>query len=327
MYGRGRGGVVGSGRALDPLREGVLRIGISGGTNLERLGGQLAQAESEGFGGVWFAGATGADVLTTIAVAGHASSAERIELGTSIVQTYPCHPVLMAERVKATRAAVGPDRFTLGLGVSHQMLIESYGLSYERPAKHMREYLQVLRPLLRGEPVDHAGEFYRVQARPSGSSAEDVPVLVAALAPAMLRVAGELADGTITGMANRRALETRIAPRLGRASDAAGRPKPRIVAGLLVGVCDDEAEGREAAARQFGFYGELPNYQRILSAGGISGPGEAAVIGDEDSVARQLEGFVEAGASDIWTVSVPVGADRRASLARTRALLRELASA
>ena len=304
-----------------------MRIGISGGTNLERLGGQLEQAESEGFSGVWFAGATGADVLTTIAVAGRVSSAENIELGTSVVQTYPCHPALMAERVKATSAAVGAGRFTLGLGVSHRMVIESYGLSYERPAAHMREYLQVLRPLLRGEPVDHSGEFYNVRTQTRAASEADVPVLVAALAPAMLRVAGELADGTITWMANRSALETQIAPRLRRAADAAGRPAPRVVAGLLVGVCDDEAEGREAAARQFGFYGQLPNYQRILAAGGISGPAEAAVIGDEESVARQLAGFVEAGASDIWTVSVPVGDDRRASLARTRTLLRELASA
>ena len=304
-----------------------MRIGISGGTNLDRLGGQIGRAEDEGFAGVWFAGATGADVLTTIAVAGRISPAERIELGTSVVQTYPCHPALMAERAKAVAAAVGPGRFTLGLGVSHRMVIEGYGLSYERPAAHMREYLQVLRPLLRGEGVEHAGDFYRVRARAGGTPPAEVPVLVAALAPAMLKAAGELADGTITWMANRTALETRIAPLLRRAASEAGRPEPRIVAGLLVGVCDDEAEGRAAAASQFGFYGDLPNYQRILAAGGISGPGEAAAIGDERSVARQLEGFVEAGATDIWTVSVPVGSDRRASLARTRALLRELASA
>ena len=304
-----------------------MRIGISGGSNYERLPGQIAQAEDEGFTSIWFAGAIGADPLTVISVAGHASSAAQIELGTSIVQTYPCHPALMAQRTFATAAALGPGRFTLGLGVSHQMVIENYGLSYERPAAHMREYLQILGPLLRGESVEHAGEFYRFQAAAGSAPETPVPILVAALGPVMLRVTGELADGTITWMTNRRALETHVVPRIQKSAAGAGRPDPRVVVGLLVGVCDDEAAGREAAGKQFAHYGRLPNYQRILEIGGIAGPAEAAVVGDEDSVARELEGFYEAGATDVWVVTVPTGDDRRASIARTRALLRELASA
>jgi alkanesulfonate monooxygenase SsuD/methylene tetrahydromethanopterin reductase-like flavin-dependent oxidoreductase (luciferase family) len=149
-------------------------------------------------------------------------------------------------------------------------------------------------------------------------------VLVAALAPVMLRAAGALAEGTITWMANARAIESHVSPLLRKAASDAGRPEPRVVVGLPVAVCDDVAEGRADAAKQFAGYGMLPNYQRILEHGAVDGPGDAAIVGDEASVTAQLQGLLDAGATDLWTAIFPVGGDRRASRARTRELLRSL---
>lgn len=301
-----------------------MRIGLSGGANLERLPRQLADAEADGFSSMWFAGAIGADAMTVVAVAGHASEASRLELGTSIVPTYTRHPVAMAQQSAAVATAVGAGRFTLGLGVSHRPAIESLGLDYSRPAVHLREYLSVLRPLLAGEAVRFEGEWYRVETAPRAAPPGPVPVLVAALGPAMLRVAGELADGTVTWMTNERAVDEHVAPAIRGAAEAAARPAPRVVVGLPVAVCDAE-EGREAAAEQFGGYGRLPNYRRILDAGGAGGPADVAVVGDEQQVADRLAAFEAAGATDIWAAIFPVGDDRRASRDRTRAVLRELA--
>jgi alkanesulfonate monooxygenase SsuD/methylene tetrahydromethanopterin reductase-like flavin-dependent oxidoreductase (luciferase family) len=154
-----------------------------------------------------------------------------------------------------------------------------------------------------------------------------VPVLVAALAPVMLRATGALAEGTITWMANARAIESHVSPILRKAAADAGRGEPRIVVGLPVAVCDDEAEGRAEGAKQFAGYGMLPNYQRILEHGGADGPGDAVIVGDEASVRAQLQGLIDAGGTDVWAAIFPVGGDRRASRARTRALLRELVTA
>ena len=127
-------------------------------------------------------------------------------------------------------------------------------------------------------------------------------------------------------MANAQAVADHVAPRITAAANAAGRPAPRIVAGLPVAVHDDVAEARDTAAREFVVYGTLPNYQRILAHGGISSPGDAAIVGDEASVAEQITALFEAGATDFWAAPMPVGENRSASRARTRALLEELAA-
>ena len=151
--------------------------------------------------------------------------------------------------------------------------------------------------------------------------------MLSALAPRLLRVAGSLTDGTILWMANARSIETHVAPRISAAATAAGRPAPRIVAGLPVAVHDDVAEARETAATMFANYGVLPNYRRILDLGGAPGPGDAAVVGDETSVAAQIQALFDAGATDVWAAPFPVGDDRSTSRHRTRALLKELAAA
>jgi alkanesulfonate monooxygenase SsuD/methylene tetrahydromethanopterin reductase-like flavin-dependent oxidoreductase (luciferase family) len=235
-----------------------------------------------------------------MALAGRAT--ESIELGTAVLVTYLAHPTLQASRIRSVAAAVGRP-VILGVGPSHQMVIEGVGLSYEGVGRHTEAYVKALADQLKGE----------------------IPVLLAALGPRLLRVAGEWAQGTILWMANARAVDSHVAPRISGAASRAGRPSPRIVAGLPVAVHDDVEEARAAAAEQFAIYGTLPNYQRILAHGGISSPAEAAIVGDEESVTRQVEALLAAGATDVWAAPYPVGADRAASRARTRALLSELA--
>ncbi|HEX7162565.1 MAG TPA: TIGR03564 family F420-dependent LLM class oxidoreductase [Trebonia sp.] len=305
-----------------------MRIGLTGGgATADRIVSQASRAEADGFASMWYPSAAGGgDPLPVMTLAGRATSA--IELGTAVLQTYPCHPVLAANRANAAAFAIGaPGRLTLGVGPSHQGPIESrLGLSYDTPGQHTDEYVQILAGLLLGEQVSFAGRQFRIDAGPLPLFAgAEIPVLVGALGSRMLRVAGAYTAGTILWMANATAIEAHVAPKIRKAAADAGRPAPRIVAGLPVAVHDDVAEARSAAARLYQAYGELPNYQRILSRGGIAGPAEAVIVGDEDRVAAQVRALFEAGATDVWAAPFPVGDDAAASRSRTRALLASLA--
>jgi len=301
-----------------------VRIGLTGGAaSVDKLVQQAERAEADGFSALWFPSAVLGDPLVPMAIAARATS--RVELGTAVLQTYTCHPVLMAGRAAAVAAAIGaPGRFTLGVGPSHHPVIDGmFGLSYATPGRHTEEYVQILTALLRGEQVHFSGDEFRVNAAPAGAA--DVPVLVSALGPRLLRVAGQYAAGTILWMANAKAVQDHVAPRITQAWADAGRAgAPRIVAGLPVAVHDDVAEARSTAAQQFALYGQLPNYQRILEHGGVSGPADAAIVGDEASVTAQIEALFAAGATDVWAAPFPVGDDRSASRTRTRDLLKQL---
>jgi F420-dependent oxidoreductase-like protein len=305
-----------------------MRIGLPGfGTTADQIVKQAERAEAEGFKALWYPSAVLGDPLTAIGLASRATTT--IEFGTSVLVTYVCHPALMANRAAAVVAAVGaPGRFTLGVGPSHQPVIEGmFGMSYATPGRHTEEYTQILTRLLRGEQVSFAGDEFRVNTGPPALvDGAEVPVLLSALGPRLLRVAGQHAAGTITWMANAKAISEHVVPRIQKAASGAGRPEPRIVVGLPVAVHDDVAEARSAAAEQFVIYGQLPNYQRILERGGVSSPADAAIAGDEAAVTGQIEALFDAGATDIWAAPFPVGDDRSASRARTRALLKELAS-
>ena len=304
-----------------------MRIGISGGAaTTDAMIDQAVRAEADGFTSLWYASAIGGDPLVAMALAGRATTS--IELGTSVLQSYTSHPVLMAARAASVVAAMGRPGFTLGVGPSHQPNIEGgYGLSYAHPGRHTEEYVQVLSALLGGGPVDFDGDEFQVHTTgPGAGAAAEVPVLVSALAPRLLRVAGAAADGTILWMATAAAIEGHVAPRIRAAASAAGRPEPRIVAGLPVAVHDDVAEGRTAATQMFANYGVLPNYRRLLDVGGADGPGDAAIVGDEATVTAAIQALFDAGATDVWAAMFPVGPDRSASRARTRTLLRELAA-
>ena len=306
-----------------------MRIGVFIGAStsdlmgLDELINRIKQAEADGFDSFWapHISARGYDALTVLALAGAQTS--RIELGVGVVPTYPRHPVALAQQALTTAAASG-GRFVLGIGPSHRPGIEgAFGMSYDRPALHTREYLSVLRPLMEEGRVRFSGEFYNVNAELDVPNRPHCPVLISALAPRMLRLAGERADGTITWMAGPRTIREHITPGIGRSAEARGRATPRVCVGLPTAVCDDEAAGRRQAAADFERYGQLVNYRRVLDIEGVEGPSEVAVVGDEESLRRQLEEFAAGGATDFIANIFAVGDDGESG-ARTYAALRDL---
>jgi len=305
-----------------------VRIGLTGGaTSVDKIVRQAEQAEADGFSSLWYASVVAGDPLVAMAIAGRQTAT--IELGTAVLQTYPCHPLFQANRVASVVDAIGRPGFTLGIGPSHEPLVRGvYGLSYDHPGRSTEEYVRILTAVLRGEDVDLDGEDWTAHsAGRAVTEGHPVPVLVSALGPRLLRVAGEVADGTILWMAPARAIGTHIAPKVHAAATAAGRPSPRIVAGLPVAVHDDEGEARSAAAATSTVYAAMENYQRILELGGAASPADAAIVGNEASVRRQLQALLDAGATDVWAGVFPVGEDRdgrAASVRRTTELLKEL---
>jgi F420-dependent oxidoreductase-like protein len=243
-----------------------------------------------------------------------------------VVPTYPRHPFLLAGQALTTSAALGGNRLHLGIGLSHQVVIEGMlGLKFERPAVHMREYLSALRPALAGEPVDVQGETLRAATLMGPIKVDDagsVPVLVAALGPALLRVAGELADGTLTWMAAPKVIGDRMAPAITAAAEAAGRPRPRIVVGLPVAVTDDVDAALERAAVAYAIYDTLPSYKRLLDEAGLDGPAGVVIAGDDAEVSKRILALADVGATEF--IASPFGS--RAVRQETLRVLGSLAS-
>ncbi len=285
---------------------------------------EAARAEAEGFPAAWSVHFTrGVDALSVMSVAGTQTSS--IELGVGIVPTYPRHPLALAQQAATTQAFCG-GRLTLGVGVSHRPVIEGmHGIPYTAPATHMREYLSVLIPLLHGGAVSYRGEFYQVEGGFTVPGTSPVSVVVGALSPKMVQVAGELADGVVTWLAGLQTLEGHIVPGLHNAVAATGRPKPRVVAAVQVAVCDDADVGRRTAEDVFARYGGLANYQRLLEREGVASPGALAVVGTESEVEKQFRRYADVGATELWPTVFAVGEDPDASVQRTSALLAELA--
>jgi len=285
-----------------------VKIGITvgdvrGTATVAEITGQIRAAADAGLATAWSAQAFGWDALTTLAVAG--TQVRGIELGTAVVPVPQRHPLALASHALTVSAAVG-DRFTLGVGAGIGMMVQGmFGLPVDRPARRMREYLSVLRPLLRGENVDHHGETLTAVGAVTAPGAQAPPVLLAALGPAMLRVAGELADGTITWWAGPRTLADHVVPSIGKAAAAAGRPAPRVVAGVLVCVTPDEAGARGRIGEQFALAGQVPEYRAVLEREGVAGPADAAVVGDRDALSRQLGRLADAGVTDV--IASPFG--------------------
>lgn len=275
-----------------------MRIGLgTGGRTIAEAVEATKQAEADGFASVWFSNIFGLDAMTVCAVAGAATST--IELGTFVVPTFPRHPHAMAQQASSTNDAAG-GRFALGVGLSHQIVIEMmFGLSYERPARHMEEYLSVLMPLLHDGKVQHSGEVYKVAGNLDRNGAPQPPsVVVAALGPKMLEITGRLADGTATWTTGVKTLGDHIVPTITAAATKAGRPAPRIIAGLPVCVTEDAHAARELAAKQFAVYGTLPAYRAMLDREGAATPGDIALVGDEEAVAAQVRALADAGVTD-----------------------------
>jgi F420-dependent oxidoreductase-like protein len=308
-----------------------MRIGIfvsdTGGerTGVEELRRRAQWVEEQGFASAWVPHIPWSlDGLTALTLA--AQVTERIELGTAVMPTYPRHPLAMAQQALSVQAACG-GRLTLGIGPSHPVVIENmHGLSYAKPYTNTREYVEVLERAFAGPgQVHYEGGEYQVNALLDVPDSSPVPILLAALAPKMLRLAGSRTDGTITWMTDERSVAEHVVPQLVDGAMETGRPAPRVVAGLPIAVCDDADLARERAARVFSVYEAIPTYQRILATGDAAGPADVAVVGTEAEVTARLESFRDAGVTDLAATVFAVGDDRVASLRRTHELLATLA--
>jgi F420-dependent oxidoreductase-like protein len=285
---------------------------------LEDVVAEAKALEAQGFAFITYPHVFGFDAMTLAAVVGRET--ERIELGTGVVPSPLRHPTAMAQQALTVQAACS-GRFALGIGLSHQIVIENmFGLSYAKPARQMREYLRVLAPLLRGEAASFDGDIYRVQADLRVAEVESVPLLVAALGPLMLDVAGTLADGTVTWMSGLRTLSEHIVPSISDAARKAGRPSPRVIAALPTALVSDLDSARAKANADFAVYNTLPSYRAMLDREGDDcQPGDVALLGNEGELRTCLARLRDAGVTDFCAV---LYSGEKGSRNRTREFLR-----
>lgn len=276
------------------MRIGIMIGGDGQRRTLDDIVSTARRVEQAGVDDVWMANIFSHDAISTLALVGR--EVPRIGLGTAVTPTYPRHPVAIAQQALTTAAASG-NRFTLGIGLSHKLVIEDmFGLSYDKPAHHMREYLSVLMPLVRGETATFEGEQYRVaNVALDVPDAQRLPVVIAALGPVMLKLAGELADGTNTWMVGPRTMESHIIARLRDAAGAAGRPDPLVVGGFPIVLTDKPDDARAKIAENLTIYGQLPSYRAMLDREGVDGPADIAIAGDENALRGELKRLEDMG--------------------------------
>ncbi|MEY3797034.1 MAG: hypothetical protein RLZZ170_1048 [Actinomycetota bacterium] len=300
-----------------------MRIGIFGGASndgtIDAMVAEARRAEADGFASYWAPQIFGHDALTALAVIGR--EVPRIELGTSVVPTYPRHPMMMAQQALTVNAAAG-GRLCLGIGLSHQIVVESmWGMSFDKPVRHMREYLEVMMPLLEGKPVSHAGEAFNVNGGVSVPGGTRPNVVIAALGEQMLKVTAALADGTLTWCTGPQTLANHTIPTLKAAADKAGRDSTRVIAALPVCVTNDREAALKRAAQVFVVYGQLPSYRAMLDKEGAAGPADIAIIGSASEVADRIMALGEIGVTDFAAVEFGATPDE---VAETRSMVKSL---
>ncbi len=260
---------------------------------VDELENSLREAAEQGFPSYWMPQIFGMDALTAIAVA--AKNVPNIRVGTSVVPTYPRHPMVLAQQALTTQSVIG-GRLELGIGLSHQPVVEGmWGISFDKPVRHMSDYLSILTPLLNDRRVSFKGESVIGRGEITPPPADAPPVLVAALGPQMLRLAGRLADGTITWMTGPETIRTLTAPTISEAAEEAGRPAPQVAMGLPVCVTSDVDAARERADRDYAIYGQLPSYRAMLDREGAETPADVAIIGDAGEVADRIRALADCG--------------------------------
>jgi alkanesulfonate monooxygenase SsuD/methylene tetrahydromethanopterin reductase-like flavin-dependent oxidoreductase (luciferase family) len=307
------------------MRIGVFIGDVSGArTSIPELLDSAREAEARGFTSGWVPHLPWSlDALTALALAGQVT--DTIELGTAVVPTYPRHPMAMAQQAMSTQAATN-GRLALGIGPSHPVVIESmFGLSYDRPARHTREYVEVLRAAFAGTGhLEYHGEFFDFRcSRCRGPHPRRSSLPRSHRSCCGWRVRSPTAPSR-TGPTSARSRTTSCRGSR-RRPDGAGRPAPRVVVGLPVAVVDDVAEARERATKLFATYNAIPTYQRILARGDGAGPEDVAVIGSAHDVEARLRAYADAGATDLCAAPLGLGSDRDASWRDTVDLLASLA--
>ena len=260
---------------------------------VDALENSLREAAEQGFPSFWMPQIFGMDALTAIAVA--AKNVPNIRVGTSVIPTYPRHPMVLAQQALTTQSVID-GRLELGIGLSHQPVVEGmWGISFDKPVRHMSDYLSILTPLLNDRRVSFTGESITGRGEITPPPADAPPVLVAALGPQMLRLAGRLADGTITWMTGPETIRTLTAPTISEAAEEAGRPAPQVAMGLPVCVTSDVDAARERADRDYAIYGQLPSYRAMLDREGAATPADVAIIGDAGEVADRIRTLADCG--------------------------------
>ena len=304
------------------MRMGLFIGGIGSAGSLQSQITQILEAEKDGFHSLWAAHIMDVDIMSMMCVA--ASKTSRIEMGTAVTPSFLRHPIAMTQQALTVQSIAG-GRFTLGVGVSHKPVVENrLGLEFHRPAQHMKEYIDIVRTLSRDGTVDYNGQIFRANTQFTIAERSHIPMLLAALGPRMLKIAGEAAEGTITWMTGVQTLRTHIIPTINRAAEEIGRDKPRVVAAVPVAVTEDRSAAFKQANVYFGRYGQLPSYRAMLDREGVESPAEMALLGNEEAVEEKLRDYAEAGVTDLAVQIYPVGPEPHASIARTRNLLRSL---
>ncbi len=264
-------------------------------TTVDEISELARRCEQAGLNTLWMANVFSLDAIMTMAIAGRES--RTLEVGTAVTPTYPRHPTAIAQQA-VTAAAACNNRFVLGIGLAHKVMIEDMlGMSYAKPARHMREYLEVLMPLLRGEVVNYSGEQYRVTGLSVGAAgATTVPVVVAALGSEMLKLAGEFTDGTSTWMVGPKTLEAHIIKNITAAAGA--RKRPRVIAGFPIVLTNEVDSARQTLAGPLSIYGQLPSYRAMLDREGLTQPHDIGIIGNEHVLRSALLRLRDLGVTD-----------------------------
>lgn len=293
-----------------------MRIGVSldlDGT-VDQAIERARRLRDRGFRSLWSSQIFGPDTLTALAIVGR--ELPDVDLGTAVVPVQPRHPSMLAAQARTVQDAIS-GRLTLGVGLSHQVIVEGlWGIAFDRPVAYLREYLAALAPMLRGEPVNVRGEL--VSAVATGAiGPQDVAaprLVVAALGPKMLALAGTVTDGTVLWMTGRRTIAEHIRPSIDAAAAAAGRPRPSVICSLPVVVSDDPDAARAMVNDTFAVYATLPSYRAMLDREGVSDPAGVALIGSHDEVVDQLARLADAGVSEFSAVAVGSADQRHAAL-------------
>ena len=300
-------------------------------TKVERMLRDAKWAEDNGLSTVWIPQVPDEfDAMTAAALIAHQTS--RIEVGTAVVPLQSRHPIALVQQALSTELIAG-GRFTLGLGPSHHWIIQDMlGLPYERPAALTADYLDVVDAAMAGPGSIVVGNHsFHIDNPMDVTDQPRMQVMLAALGPVMLRLAGSRTDGTILWLADERAIESHIAPRINAAAAEAGRPAPRIVAGVPVCLCrPSELDAAKARANRVLSEATVsPNYQRLLDQGNAQSVADILAAGDEEMVRTRLRAFADAGVTDVSVRVLPIGDDRDALLEssrRTRELIASLAT-
>lgn len=306
------------GAVLSDMRIGINGTALVAKASVAAVVAHAQQAEADGFSAYWLAEhpSGGFDALTVLGIVGQ--SVHGLELGTAVIPTYPRHPLVLAGQARTTASAMTAP-LTLGIGLSHQPMLAALGLSDDKPIRHLRDYLSVLVPLLEEGRVDYDGPTLQCHAALFAPIDRPVPVVVAALGPQALRVAGRRTAGTSLAWVGRRTIREHIVPTIAEAAAEAGRGAPRIIATLPICVTDDPAAVRERISATAAWYAALPSYRAMFEREGASAPGDVALVGSAAEVEDQLHELAAAGVTDYSASEFTPTPDERE---RTRELLR-----